>query len=501
MNGKVIKLEGISKSFNNISILKDINMEIEPGKIYALLGKNGAGKTTIVKILAGVYHPDSGSIYHGDEKLNIKTPKDARALGWGFVLQDLGLFDNLTIAENIYFNNFPDEKAGVINKKSIIKKARKLCDSVGLNSLDVRMKVGNLGMGQKHLVAFLRLIALKPKAMVIDEISSALTHEEINQIFKFLKAFKQSGCPILYVTHNLSDVHTIVDNIIVIRDGEVIINDRIENVQDNELLRSVVGKDHKKRYPKLIGAKGDEILRADKISIPGVLDDISFVLKRGEVLGIAGLVGSGRTALAKVLFGLMPNYHGDIYYNRRKLRLRSPKAAVRRGICLLPDDRVRDGIFNVSDLRLNITIAHLNAIENPHISFLIDPKQEKKIVTQYLQRLGVHYFSLDQQMRYLSSGNQQKVMIARWLLTNADVFIMDEPTKELDVASKVEVYNLINEIIRENKAVIFISSDFTEIVGMSDRIIVLASGRIVLETEKTNATNDLILKSALKEAT
>jgi ribose transport system ATP-binding protein len=498
MNGKAIKLREISKSFNNISILKGINMDIEPGKISALLGKNGAGKTTIVKILAGVYHPDSGSIYCGDEKVIIRTPKDARALGWGFVLQDLGLFDNLTIAENIYFNNFPDEKAGVLNKASINKNAKLLCESMGLGDLDVRAKVGNLGMGQKHLVAFLRLIALKPKAMIIDEISSALTHEETSMIFSFLKEFKRCGCPILYVTHNLSDVHALVDNIIIIRDGEVIINDRIENVKDNELLRSVVGQENRKRYPKLIGVKGEEILRADNISIPGTLHDISFVLRRGEVLGITGLVGSGRTALAKVLSGLMPNYHGDIYYNRRRIRLRSPKTAVKKGICMLPDDRVKEGIFNVSDLRLNITIAHLNAIESPHIKFVIDPGQEKKIVTQYLERLGVNYFSLDQQMRYLSSGNQQKVVIARWLLANANVFIMDEPTKELDVASKVEVYNLINELIRENRAVIFISSDFTEIVGMSDRIIVLASGRVVLETDK--ATNDMILKSAMKEA-
>jgi len=498
MDGKVIKLKGVSKSFNNIPVLRDINMAIEPGKIYALLGKNGAGKTTIVKILAGVYQGDSGTICYGDEQVSLKSPKDARQLGWGFVLQDLGLFDNLTIAENIYFNNFPDEKAGILNKKSIFTNARKLCETVGIN-IDVRTKVANLGMGQKHIVAFLRLIALNPKAMIIDELSSALTHEDTKRIFGLIKMYKAKGCPVLYVTHNVSDIYSYVDNIIVIRDGEVVIDDRIENVKDNEILISMVGKDLRKRYPKLVAAKGSEVLRAENISVPGLLENISFALNRGEVLGIAGLVGSGRTALAKVLSGLLPGYSGELYYNRKKIRLRSPKSAVKQGICLIPDDRVREGIFNVSDLRLNITIAHLNAIERPRLNFMIDHRQEKKIVTEYLDRLGVYYFSLDQQMRFLSSGNQQKVLIARWLLANANVLIMDEPTKELDVASKVEVYNLINEMIRENKAVIFISSDFTEIVGMSDRILVLAAGRIVLETDKKNATNDLILKSALKE--
>ncbi|MEI6101731.1 MAG: sugar ABC transporter ATP-binding protein, partial [Eubacteriales bacterium] len=473
MAGKTIKLKGISKNFNSISILKNINLDIEPGKIYALFGKNGAGKTTIVKILAGVYQADSGSILYGNQEVSIRSPKDARRLGWGFVLQDLGLFDNLTIAENIYFNNFPGEKGGILNKKSIISNAKKLCESVGFN-LDVNTKVANIGMGQKHIVAFLRLIALKPQAMIIDELSSALTHEEIKHIFKVLNAAKKNGCPILYVTHNLSDIYKYVDNIVVIRDGEVIINDRIENVADSELFLGIAGADQRKRYPKLVVSRGPEVLRTENISIPGVLHDISFVLHRGEVLGIAGLVGSGRTALAKVLSGMLPNYMGDLYFNRKKIRLSSPKVAVKQGICLIPDDRVREGIFNVSDLKLNITIAHLDAIENPQIKFLIDHKQEKEIVTQYLDCLGVTYFSIDQQMRYLSSGNQQKVLIARWLLTNAAVFIMDEPTKELDVASKVEVYNLINELIRQNKAVIFISSDLSEIVGMCDRILVLA---------------------------
>ena len=434
----------------------------------------------------------------GDRQVNLKSPKDARQLGWGFVLQDLGLFDNLSIAENIYFNNFPDEKAGILNKHSILTNAKKLCETVGFH-MDVRTKVANLGMGQKHIVAFLRLIALNPSVMVIDELSSALTHEDTKRIFHMIRTYKDKGCPVLYVTHNISDIYSYVDNVIVIRDGEVVIDDRIENVKDNEILMSMVGKDLRKRYPKLVAARGSEALRAEKVSVPGLLEDISFVLNRGEVLGVTGLVGSGRSTLAKVLSGLSPGYGGDIYYNRRKIRLRSPKYAVKQGICLIPDDRVREGIFNVSDLRLNITVAHLNAIERPRLNFVIDRKLEKKIVTEYLERLGVYYFSLDQQMRYLSSGNQQKVLIARWLLANADVLIMDEPTKELDVASKVEVYNLINEMIRQNKAVVFISSDFTEIVGMSDRILVLAGGRIVLETDKKHATNDLILKSALKE--
>jgi ABC-type sugar transport system ATPase subunit len=498
MQENVIEIKNLSKSFNNIPVLKNVNIRMEPGRVYAVVGKNGAGKSTLVKLLAGIHQPDEGEICYKGRKVNIRSPKDALSLGWSFVFQDLDLFENLTIAENVYFNNFPSEWAGIVRKKKIQDMTQQLCGKVGLKA-DCRTKVKQLGMGEKHLVAFMRMLARDSEVMIIDEISSALTNEDAGYIFNVIQELKKRGKFIVFVTHNVGEIYAQVDNVIVLRDGEVVIQEETKRIKDRELVKSIVGQEVRKRYPKLPVRQGREVLRVEGLSVPGILDNVSFVLRRGEVLGITGLVGSGRTSLAKCIFGITPGFSGDVYYNRKRIRIRSPKAAVKYGIGLIPDDRKKEGIFNVSDLMLNITIAHLQSIERRSLRWMIDKTAEKKLATQYLHRLGVNYFSLGQQMKYLSSGNQQKVLIARWFLANTDVLILDEPTKELDIASKVEVYNLINEMVRQEKAVIFISSDFSEVIGMSDRVMVLSCGRVVMEMDKNSVTKDRILKRALDE--
>lgn len=498
MHEKTIEIKNLSKSFNNIPVLRNVSIHMEAGRVYAVVGKNGAGKSTFVKLLAGIHQPDEGEIWYDGRKVSIKSPKDALDIGWSFVFQDLDLFENLSIAENVYFNNFPSETMGVVNRKKIQDMTQKLCGMVGLKA-DCRTKVGQLGMGEKHLVAFMRMLARDADVMIIDEISSALTNEDAGYIFNVIRELKKRGKFIVFVTHNINEIYAQVDNVIVLRDGEVVVQEETKRIKDKELVKSIVGQEVRKRYPKLPVRQGREVLRVKGITVPGVLDNVSFTLRRGEVLGITGLVGSGRTSLAKCIFGIMPNFSGEVYYNRKRIRIRSPKSAVKYGIGLIPDDRKKEGIFNVSDLMLNITIAHLQSIERRRLRWMIDKTAEKKLATQYLDRLGVDYFSLGQQMKYLSSGNQQKVLIARWFLANTNVLILDEPTKELDIASKVEVYNLINEMVRQEKAVIFISSDFSEVIGMSDRVMVLSCGRVVMEMDKNSVTKDRILKRALDE--
>jgi ribose transport system ATP-binding protein len=494
----VIQINRLSKSFNEIPVLKNVSMTFEAGRVYAVVGKNGAGKSSLVKLLAGIYQPDEGEIYYNGRKVIIKTPKDALDLRWSFAFQDLELFDNLTIAENVFFNNYPADELGIVNNKKMQERTNELANMVGLRA-DPELKAACLGMGEKHLVAFMRMLARDADVMVIDEITSALTNQESKKIFEIAGQLKQKGKFIIFVTHNQNEIFEHVDNIIVLRDGEVVIQEDAAKIKDVDLIQSIVGKDVRKRYPKLPARPGKELLRVSNLSIPSVLSNVSFVLNRGEVLGITGLVGSGRTSLAKCIFGIQTRYTGEIYYNRKRVKITSPKDAVKYGIGLVPDDRQSEGIFNVSDLMLNITITHLEAVEHQIIRWLISKSSEKKLTEQYLERLGVDYFSLSQQMKYLSSGNQQKVLIARWLLANMDVLILDEPTKELDIASKVEVYNLINEIVRQGKSVIFISSDFSEIIGMSDRVIALSCGKVVMDMEKDSITKDRILKRVLAE--
>lgn len=495
---QVIRIENLKKSFNSIPVLKSINITMKAGMTYAVVGKNGAGKSTLVKILAGIYQPDNGHIYYNSEEVYIKNPKDALKLRWSFLFQDLELFDNLTIAENVFFNNYPKSFLSTVRKNQIVKKADELAKTVGLR-ISSEVKVEQLSMGEKHLVAFMRMIARGADVMVLDEISSALTNEDAKLIFDLIKRLKEQGKIILFVTHNLNEIFSQVDEVIVLRDGEVVTQQDTRKIKDNELIHNIVGQEVRKRYPKLPVKQGREILRVENLGVSSGLKNISFVLKRGEVLGITGLVGSGRTTLAKCLFGITPATEGEIFYNRRKVKIKSPMSAVKLGIGLIPDDRRNEGIFNVSDLKLNITIGHLKAIEHRRIRWMIDRAAEKKLTQQYLERLGVDYFSLEQQMKFLSSGNQQKVLVARWFLSNSDVLILDEPTKELDIASKVEVYNLINEMVRQGKAVILISSDFSEIIGMSDRVMVLSCGRMVMKMDKKNVTKDRILKRALDE--
>lgn len=498
MQNELLSISHLSKSFNEIPVLKNVSMTFESGKVYAVVGKNGAGKSSFVKILAGIYQPDEGEIYYKNRKVTIKSPKDALELRWSFVFQDLELFDNLTIAENVFFNNYPVDEFGLVNKKKALSMTAKLAEMVGLHT-NGELKVGYLGMGEKHLVAFMRMLARNADVMVIDEITAALTNEEAGRIFSITDKLKEQGKFIIFVTHNQNEIYAHADNIVVLRDGEVVIQEDAAKIKDADLIQSIVGQDVRKRYPKLPTKPGKEVLRVCNLSVPPVLDNVSFVLNRGEVLGITGLVGSGRTTLVKCIFGIQAKFSGEIFYNRKKVKINSPKDAVKYGIGLVPDDRKNEGIFNVSDLMLNITISHLQSIEHQKIRWMVSKSAEKKLTEQYLEKLGVGYFSLNQQMKYLSSGNQQKVLIARWLLANMDVLILDEPTKELDIASKVEVYNLINEIVRQGKSVIFISSDFSEIIGMSDRVIALSCGKVVLDMDKDSVTKDKILKRVLAE--
>jgi len=493
--GNILFSSNISKTFNGVEILKDISFELVEGEVYAFLGRNGTGKSTLMKILSGVYEPDSGIIYFNGRKVNIRNPYDAAKMGIYMVHQDVILFETLSIAENIYFNNYPRAPFGIVDKKRVMLEAQKLCDELEFN-IDCQRKVKDLSMGEKQFVALARAVSQKSKVLIMDEPTLALTMEECSKLFKIIRHLKETGISILYVTNNINEIYKIADRVSVLRDGEIVLTQNVADVKANELVYNMVGRDVKKRYPKLPISKGKEIFRVEGISRGNMFHDISFNLRRGEILGITGLIGSGRTAIAKTIFGEFIGYKGDIYLRDTKANIRSPMDAVKQGICYIPEDRMMQGLLQYSSIKENVSIANLGGVENEKVRWMINRKIEKKRVTEYIDRLAVRCLGIDQSVRDLSGGNQQKVLIARWLIANSTVLILDEPTKGLDIVSKVEVYNIMNELAREGKGIIFISSDFSEVIGMCDRILVMASGRISKIFNRDEATKEMILRYA-----
>lgn len=490
-----IRVRNLYKYFNGNTVLKSLDFTLNKEEIHALIGKNGAGKTTFIKIITGIYKPDLGEIYVGRTKVNIKSPYDSLKLGISAVHQELNLFDDLTVAENIYFNNL-SSKYGMVNQSELYSRAKKLCDSFGIN-LDIKKKIRNLSMGEKHFVALARVLSQDSKIIIMDEITSALTVEECNILFNIINILKSKGYSILYVTHNISEIYNIVDKVSVLRDGEIVETENINDADTDSLARSMVGKELKKRYPKLPVKKGEKILHVENLTFKNFISDISFSLRKGEILGITGLMGSGRSIVAKTLFGIYKYDKGKIFYNGKEVNLKNQADAVKLGICYIPEDRMKEGILTSSDIKFNISIAHLGAVEREKVRWMVDNNIENERIMQYLLRLGVSFSSIYQPVVELSSGNQQKILIARWLLANSNILIMDEPTKDLDIASKVEVYNIMNELVREGKGIIFVSSDFTELTGMCDRVVVLKNGRISKELKRNDATKEKILKYAL----
>lgn len=490
----VLKLEKINKKFPGVQALRDVDFDLRRGEVHILLGENGAGKSTLVEILSGSLLPDSGGIFLDGEKVNFVSSQEAQNLGIAMVYQELGLISDISIAENIFLGRYPLKKfSGIVDWQQIYSKAKEIFKKNFDLEINVKKEVRRFGIATKQLTATARALSQNAKVLILDEPTSALSPPECYQLFKVIKNLKRKGVSIIYISHRLKEVFGIGDRVTVLRNGEKIGTLLIRQTSTQELARMMLGREAEKRTIREKISIGDEVLRVEGLTKEGMFSDCSLRLYRGEILGITGLMGAGRTEFAKSLFGIFSPDRGDIYIKGRKVKIKSPKDAIKAGIGYLNENRM-DGLVPFLSIAGNITLASLKSICK--MGLLIKNK-ERSISERFVDDLNIHPPRLDREVRYFSGGNQQKVALSRWLCNRSKILILDEPTRGIDVGAKEEVFRLMSRLSVEGISIIVISSEMPEVLRMADRILVMHKGRFIAEYKRGETTQeDLLLVAA-----
>jgi rhamnose transport system ATP-binding protein len=473
----VLALEGIAKHFDGIRALAGVDLALPAGQVVALIGENGAGKSTAVKIMTGIYRPDAGRILVRGEPVELRSAQDAWRRGIAAVHQEPVMFDELSVAENVFAGHLPRTRLGLVDWKAMRRRARELLDSLEAD-LDVGAPLRALSVAQKHLVEIARALSHDAQVMILDEPTAALSSHEIDELFAVVRRLAAAGVAILFISHKFDEIFAIADRYTVFRDGGYIGAGRIADVTPGELVGQMVGRPVTELFPKAEVAIGEPVLEVDGLSNDTEFDDISFALRRGEVLGFYGLVGAGRTELMEALFGLEPVTRGEVRLHREPFAARSPSAAIDRGLVYVPEDRQRNGAILALSVADNVTLPSLGRL-------FLDGAAERAMTRQMVQRLQIKCAGAEQRVADLSGGNQQKVVIGKWLATRPEVVILDEPTKGIDVGSKAAVHGLIGELVAGGLSVILVSSELPELMGVADRVIVMSKGRIVRVVERS----------------
>ncbi|MEW6637621.1 MAG: sugar ABC transporter ATP-binding protein [Actinomycetota bacterium] len=491
----VVRLRGVSKYFPGVHAVEGVDLEIFPGEVHVVAGENGAGKSTLMKLLSQVERPTEGEIEISGEPVEFHGPRHAQALGVAMVYQEFALAPHLSVAENLFMGREPG-RFGFVNRRAESEKARGLLERVGLRVNPDRL-VSSLTVAQQQRVEIAKALAIEAKVVIMDEPTATLAEGEIEALFEVIRDLKSYGIAILYISHRLDEIFEIGDRVTVMRDGRVVDTLPISELDEGRLVRLMVGRDVGNLYPKTEIPIGDVVLRAEGITRAGVLEDCSFEVRAGEILGFAGLVGAGRTELARAVFGADPIDSGRIELEGRELRLKGPQDAIAAGIGYLTEDRKGEGLALQLGVDQNITLAHL-----PSRFGFINLREERETARRRRDQLNIRTPSIRRKVQVLSGGNQQKVVVARWLETRARVLFFDEPARGIDVGAKAEMFALIEDLAREGRAIVLISSYLPELLNMCDRILVMHEGRVagVLPREEFSEERVMALATGIEEA-
>lgn len=494
--GPVLEMRGIAKAYPGVVALHSVDFSVRPGEVHALIGENGAGKSTLMKILAGADTKDSGQIFIDGKESHIDTPQEAMRLGVSIIYQEFNLVPYMNAAENIFLGREPASVVpGLIDFGRMYSDAEKIIDELGV-ALDVRTPMNHLSVAQQQMVEIAKATSRKSRIIAMDEPSATLTDHELENLFGLIRRLKAEGVSIIYISHRLEEIFEIADRVTVLRDGELVATKDIAETNRADIIRMMVGRELSDSIPKIAAEARDVALEVRNLNRAGVLHDINFQVRSGEILGIAGLVGAGRTEVARAIFGADPIDSGQIIMNGKPVTIHSPRRAISLGVGLVSEDRKALGLVLGMAVRENISLANLGVLSR--LGF-IKRRKEREIAESYVKDVLIKTPSIEQAVQNLSGGNQQKVVLAKWLFTKSKVLIFDEPTRGIDVGAKTEIYQLMNRLAAQGVAIIMISSELPEVIGMSDRILVMHDGRIAGELSGKDATQERIMGLATGE--
>lgn len=495
VNKPLLQMVDISKSFPGVKALQNVNLKVHRGEVLALLGENGAGKSTLMKILSGVYKKDSGKVIVDGNEIEIQGIKHAEGLGITIIHQELSVLPNLSVCENIFLGNEKFSKGTRrINKALMKERSKSFLEQIGCN-IDPDTLVKDINVGEMQMIEIAKALTKNSSIIIMDEPTTALTDVETKKLFEVIRKLKEKGMAVVYISHRMDEIFEICDSITVLRDGKYVGDVETKNVTKDDLITMMVGRKLEEQFPYKEVEKTETLLRVENVSLGDKVKNANLEIKAGEILGIAGLMGAGRTEFAKTIFGDYKKSSGEIYVDGQKASIKSPKDAINYGICYLSEDRKKEGLILNMSVRENMTLSNLKSYQGNLMR--INKRTEKEEVKQYIKKLSIKTPTEEQLIRNLSGGNQQKVILAKWLMLSPKVLIIDEPTKGIDVGAKKEIYEVLNELKSAGKAVIMISSDMAEIIGVSDRVMVMHEGKFTGELGRNELTQENIMKYAV----
>lgn len=469
-----IKMTGINKSFGSNQVLKDAGFELTDGEVHALMGENGAGKSTLMKILTGVYTRDAGTVLVDGEEVVYRSPQEAEKAGIVFIYQEINALFDLTVEENMFMGKEITKKFGVCDKKAMREKAKEVMDKVGV-SIPVDAIMSDLSVGQQQMIEICKALMVDAKVIIMDEPTAALTESETEGLFKVINSLRKKGVSIVYISHRMEEIFALCDRITILRDGQYIDTKPIKDLTMDDVVQMMIGREIGERFPKRDSKIGAEVLKVEGLTSGKLFHDVSFSVNAGEVLGVAGLMGAGRTEIMQAIFGNLKKDSGIIYIDGEEVMIKNPRQAIKAGIGFVTEDRKTEGLLLEKSIAENIEIANLDKVSKKGV---LKKEKQDEIVNQGIEEFRVKCFGPWHECNNLSGGNQQKVVLAKWVYTDPKILILDEPTRGVDIGAKKEIYDVINKMAAKGVAVIMVSSELPEVLGMSDRIMVIREGEV-----------------------